>query len=191
MRTVGVKSAYCARLLRRPDPDRLDVGELLDPVFGELAPVARLLDPAEWKAPVRGDHTVDEHQAGRDALGKLCASRDVGGPDARAQTEIGIVGHTERLFLIADADHRRDGPECLLVVNRHARPDAHEHGRLEVVPVAVDALPTDQRPRAELYRLRHLALQIGDEVLAREWADLHTTILWVADLERANGVGEV
>src|SRR5258706_2952847 len=103
MRTVGVKSAYCARLLRRPDPDGLDVGELLDPVFGELAPVARLLDPAERKAYVRRDHTVDEHQARLDALGKLCASLDVGGPDARAKAEIGIVGHAERLFLIPDA----------------------------------------------------------------------------------------
>src|SRR5260370_37211947 len=150
MRTVAVKSANCARLLRRPYPDGLDVGELLDPVLGELAPVARLLDPAERKAHIRGDHTVDEHEARLDTLGQLRASLDVGGPDARAKTEVGIVGHTERLFLIADADHRRDRAEGLLVVNGHARPHAHEHGRLEVVPVAADALPADQRARTEL-----------------------------------------
>src|SRR5713226_9287616 len=150
-------------VLRRPDPDGLDVGELLDPILGELAPVTRLLDPAERKAHVRGDHAVDEHQARLDTLGQLRASLDVGGPDARAKTEIGIVGHTERLFLIADANHRRDGAEGLLVVHRHARPHAHEHGRLEVVPIAADALPADERTRAEVYRFRHLTLQIGDE----------------------------
>src|SRR6266404_2223304 len=152
MRTVGVKSAYCARLLRWPDPDRLDVGELLDSVRRQLAPVARLLDPAERKARVRGDHAVDEHQARLDALGHLAAALDVGGPDARAETEVGIVGHAERFLLVADADHGRNRAESLLVINRHAGPHPREHGRLEVVPLAVDALPADNRARSQTDR---------------------------------------
>ena len=120
----------------RAHPHRLDVRELLDPVLGQLAPVARALHAAERQARVRGDHPVDEHEARLDLLGELLASLDVGGPDGRAEAEVGVVGDAQRLVGVADPDHRRDRAERLLVVDGHARPHVGEHRRLEEVAVA-------------------------------------------------------
>src|SRR5438270_538012 len=55
------------RLLRRPDPDRLDVHELTDPEARELAAVAAPLHATERQPRIRRDHPVDEHGARLDA----------------------------------------------------------------------------------------------------------------------------
>src|SRR2546428_5118548 len=51
---------------RRPDPDRLDVRELADPVRGKLPSIAGALHAAEGEPRVRRDHAVHEHASGLD-----------------------------------------------------------------------------------------------------------------------------
>src|SRR6266849_9782193 len=54
-----------------PDPHRLNVDELFDPIGTELAAVAAALDAAEGQAWIGSDHAIDEHTAGLDAPSQL------------------------------------------------------------------------------------------------------------------------
>src|ERR1700682_1126121 len=157
----------------RPYPDRLDVDELLDSIRPELAAEARALHAPKREPRVGGDHSVDENKSRLDAFRQLLGALDVGGPDGRAEPEVGVVGDSQRVLGVLDPDHGGDWTERLLVVGRHSRAHVGEHRRLEVVTTSVaEALASGQRASAEAHRLAHLALPVVDEVGAGQRPDL-------------------
>src|SRR5206468_3044618 len=70
------------------DPDRLDVHELPDAVFGQLATVAGALDPTERHAGIRLHDAIHEHRARLDLRGQALGPRPILRPHRRAQAEL-------------------------------------------------------------------------------------------------------
>ena len=87
--------------------DGLDVHELADPEPGELAPVARLPDPAEGEPRVRLHERVHEAGAGRELVaGDALAAGEVAREDGRPQAERAVVGDPDRLRRTGDPPQR-------------------------------------------------------------------------------------
>src|SRR5262245_50735135 len=87
----------------RADPDGLDVDELPDAPFAELAAITAALDAAEGQARVGGHHAVDKDGAGLDATGELAAALNVLRPQRRAQAEVGVVGQAHGVIRVGSA----------------------------------------------------------------------------------------
>src|SRR5258705_5450774 len=88
------------------DPHCFDVDELADAVLGELAPVARALDPAEGQARIGLHDAIDEHRTGLDLCRQTLTALAVLGPDRGAETEGRGVGEPDGVRLVLGADHR-------------------------------------------------------------------------------------
>src|SRR3546814_6165704 len=71
--------------LMQLDPDRLQVGELVDGVERLVAAEAGLLEAAERRGDVAAVEAVDPDRAGPEAAGGRHGLVDVGGPDRRRQ----------------------------------------------------------------------------------------------------------
>src|SRR5690606_6691181 len=73
---------------------RLDIGELVDAVAGQLATEAGLLGATEWQAHIRAHQRIDEGGTGlqptREGFSALAVLR----PHAGAEAEAGVIGHT-------------------------------------------------------------------------------------------------
>src|SRR5262245_5586039 len=69
------------------DPDRLDVHELPDPVFGELTTITGALDPSERHSGIRLHDPVHEHRARFDLRGHALGPLQVLCPHRGAEAE--------------------------------------------------------------------------------------------------------
>ena len=115
------------------EADELLVDEFLNAHVAEFAAVAGILDPAERQLCIRPGDVVDEHHAGLDAARNALAARLVLGEDGAAQSEVGVVGESDRLVFILNAEEEGYGAEKLFpecgVVRLDVRQDRWLHER--------------------------------------------------------------
>src|SRR5215213_7987310 len=111
------------------DPDGLYVGELVDAEVGELAPVAGVLDAAEWDLGGGLAHPVYVDHARLYLAYEALLLLGVVGPGARAEAEGRVVGEVDGLVNVLDAEERGDGAEDLLLVRRGVFGDVRDNGR--------------------------------------------------------------
>src|SRR6059036_2238310 len=102
------------------DPDRLDVHEFPDAVFGQLTTVAGALDPTERQARIGLHDPVHEHHARLDLRGQAFGPLSILRPHRGAEAELRVVRQTDRVGLVLGPDHRGHWSERLLVEGRHA-----------------------------------------------------------------------
>src|SRR5919198_644792 len=109
---------------------RLDVHEFLDPVVGQLAPVATGLHATEWETRIRTHERIHKATAGLDLLGRQPFTFGfVLGKHRGAEAKARVVRHADSLGFVRHGDNCGDWPKELLVVGRHAFTDVREHGR--------------------------------------------------------------
>ena len=124
--------ALCLRLLFGLELQRLQLEELLQPEFAELAAVPRLLEPAEGRKHVERA-AVDVHltraQAPRHLQRVLLGRR----PHPAAQAVGRVVRDADRVGLVLVGDDREHWAEDLLLRDGRARFHLAEHRRLHVV----------------------------------------------------------
>src|SRR5438094_3278559 len=92
------------------DPDRLDVHELPDAVFGQLATVAGALDPTERHAGIRLHDAIHEHRARLDLRGQVLGPRPILPPHRRAQAELCAVRTPHRVGVVLGPHDCGDRP---------------------------------------------------------------------------------
>src|SRR3954447_8691863 len=100
---VHQSRSYGRFRVRAVDCDRLDIHELADAVFPQLATVAASLDAAEGKSCVGEDDRIYEDHAGLDARRHLLATLEVVGPDRRAEAKVAVIRHRDRLVRVGNA----------------------------------------------------------------------------------------
>ena len=85
---------------RSGNVDSLNVYELLNPIVGELAPVAAFLDCAEGQPRIRAYMLVDKDHPAVDELGgNVLSAGEIAREDAAAKPGGGAVGRCDRLLL--------------------------------------------------------------------------------------------
>ena len=90
--------------------------------------MARLLEPAEGRHGVEGT-TVDLDLAAADAAGDGLGPLGIARPDAGRQAVDGVVGDADGVVLVLVGNDREDGPEDLLLGDRHVVAHVGEHRR--------------------------------------------------------------
>src|ERR1700694_5486456 len=108
---------------RKTEPHGLDLRVELERVGAHLASVAARLEAAERDGGVDEAVVVDPYGAGPKLPADAMGARDVPGPHAGGEAELGVVGHAycARLVLEARDDHNRT--EYLLAPHARARRD--------------------------------------------------------------------
>src|SRR5262249_29677269 len=102
-----------------PNAQVFDFHELIDPVLRALAAETRFLYAAKWRH-LRGEEPgFDADHAGFDPSAHTPHTSDVAAVEVRRETELGVVGERDRLFLRLEAEERRHGPEGLFARDRH------------------------------------------------------------------------
>src|SRR5206468_4910968 len=152
--------------------DALDVDELAEAVFRQLAAVARPLDASERQPRVRPDLAVHEDAARLDLAGEPLRPAVVARPERRPEAVRGVVAERDGLRFVPGPDHGRDRAEGLLVERRHPPADGDEHGR------RIERARRLRHPSAEHdlgatpHRLLHLAVEVIAQVVACLRTDL-------------------
>src|SRR5690606_17583935 len=113
---------------------RLDRGVELHRVAALLArAVAGGLASTEGHVRIHArGRQVDHHHARLRMTLEVRGVLERGGADARAQPELGVVGHRQRLFVIVRAQHGCDRPEDFLAHDAVVRLGREQRGRQEV-----------------------------------------------------------
>src|SRR5262249_23593541 len=92
------------------DADVALIAHLAERVLAHGPPEAALLDAAEGRldGAAVGEHVVDQHAAGLDALGEAPAVLAVGGEDVGVEAEVRLVGEAHGLLLARDLHEGHD-----------------------------------------------------------------------------------
>src|SRR3954453_16492657 len=108
-----------------------------------------MLDPAERSPRVGPDVLVDEAHARLEFLGRDApAAIEVAGEDARSETELAVVGDSDRVRFVLSGDDRCDRTEHFLVMRGLPGTDVAEHCRRIPGPLPVGDLAAEQQPGA-------------------------------------------
>src|SRR5882762_2648950 len=123
------------------EPGRLQLGVLLERVQRLVAADSRLLESTEWHGDVVRVITVDENSSGPQRFGRAMGDGDVARPYGSYEPVDHIISNLDRLVDSLERDRGQHRPKNLLTRNRHARPNAIKHRRLDKVAAAVLANP--------------------------------------------------
>src|SRR4051812_7908543 len=102
-------------------------------VHAEFAAHARLLVTAERREGVEAA-AVDVDLTGLHAAGERGRLRLVAGPYRAGESVDGAVGDAQGVLLVLVAQDGQDGPEDLLLGDRHVRGDVGEDGGADETP---------------------------------------------------------
>jgi hypothetical protein len=111
---------------------------LVQGVFTQLAPDARLLVPTERHVRVQRVRAVDPHRTCMQQVRKLDCARDIPRKHRRCQTVQAVVCLAQHVFLVLKLDDHANWPEDLLLDDAHVWPRVGKDGWLD--PVALRAM---------------------------------------------------
>src|SRR5690554_4447535 len=170
--------------------DVLELGELLEAVARSLAAEARLLDAAERGKLGGDDALVDADHAVLEPLHDAPDTAVVPGIEVGGKAEGGVVGHGDRLLLVAEAEHRRQRAEGLLAGHRHLRSGIGDHGGgVEALAQRMGGAAAQQAP-ALGHGVVHVALHLVDGGLVDQRADHHARLATVTHRHRRDLRGQ-
>src|SRR2546426_6194475 len=175
----------------REDFDRLDVDNLEQAVAAQLASHAAVLDAAEGHPRIRLNDAVDEHHPGLHLSRKIVRLTEVPRPDARAETELGVI---RLLDCGAQGRHRHyggDRPERLLAEHAHLLCDVAEQCGLEVPALPTPSLAADLELRAFRDRVLHLAFNFIPLSLAHQWTHVGCRIERITHTKSLHSIREL
>src|SRR5438132_1656170 len=149
-----------ARALRREDLHRLDVHHLEEPIATQLAADAAVLDAAEGHPWIQFHDAVYEHHSRVDLPHEALGPLEVPGPQACAQSELGIVRFAHRGVEVSHREDRCDGTERLFLQHPHRPRHPTEYGGLVEPTGTGDSFSTDFDAGPFADRILHLTLDL-------------------------------
>lgn len=126
-------------LQTRPDIDmnRLRISITRQPSLSQLASDTRLLHTTKRHPEIRVIRRVDPNHPRLQLPRNAVRTHDILCEDRRAETVDSLIGHLHGLLLSLERRNDDEGPEDLLLVDRHARLDIREDGGLDEVALSV------------------------------------------------------
>src|SRR5262249_21586717 len=113
------------------DPDALGLQIFPDRILTVLAAETRALVAAEGRHVADGAVGVDPHSPRLQPLGGRERPFHSLRPDPGGKAVRAVIADPDRLLVVAEADHRKHGPEHLLAGYAHLVVDAGEDGGLD------------------------------------------------------------
>src|SRR5437016_9584407 len=175
-----------ARSPRGEDLDRPDVHHLEEPVATQLAADAAVLDAPEWHPRIRLHDAVHEHHAGFDLPHESFGPLEVPGPQACAQSELGIVRFAHRGVEVSHREDRCDGTERLFLQHPHRPRHPTEYGGLVEPTGTGDSFSTDFDAGPFADRILHLTLDLLPLGLVDQRSNVRRRTEGIPDTEGSN-----
>ena len=145
-----------------------------------LPPHARLLDSAEGGDFVEHQAFVYSDDAAFKCLHYPESATDVRRVKVRSQTGPCVVRKGNRLVLVFEPEHTRDGPKDLIAAHAHFGTNARENGRPKKIRPRSEARAAGRHGRTCLHGLVHEAFYSRDNRVANERANLRALDLPIA-----------
>src|SRR5262245_4353861 len=131
-------ASRASRLCQSAHQHVFEFGELVHAVARPFASDARFLDAAKRRHLGRDDPFIDPDNAVLQRLADPPDAADIAAVEIAGKTELGVVGHGDRLLFGGEAEKRRHRAEGLLARHRHVARDIAQDGRL--VEIAAERL---------------------------------------------------
>ncbi len=164
---------------------------LPQPFLAAFAPEPALAVAAEAGRGVELVGAVDPHRAGLDLGGDLQGEVDVLGPDARGETEAGVVGELQGFFRGAEGHRHQHRAEDLHLRDGRRRGDVGEQGR-RIEPAFARTAPRRLPERgAFLDPLADQTLDAFELHRSDDRADVDRLVARIADAQRLHAGAEL